>query len=266
MKHAPLDRHGVARRHADGEAERHRGGGLRRRRNFRKRPAVFRRLAVRGEAICADLGLRILLFQPFRDFEAAPRARMAKNFDRAEAEVRRDGAARRRPDAGVQQHRAGRDRRRQRRGGRPARARRARRAARLPHRLRGAGLGPPCEQVRPCLEDRAGGRSSGRRPGRRQLPHLRDRGRRCADRQDSRRPHFLRAACRRADDAARSAVVEPAFPPVSRPGRISGDAVHPQCAGQRLQRADLARNFQRRIPRRAAAPDRDRRDALAAAA
>src|SRR6185295_15808789 len=34
--------------------------------------------------IAADLGLRILLFQPFRDFEAAPRARMAKNFDRAE--------------------------------------------------------------------------------------------------------------------------------------------------------------------------------------
>jgi 4-hydroxyphenylpyruvate dioxygenase len=34
--------------------------------------------------IAADLGLRILLFQPFRDFEAAPRPRMAKNFDRAE--------------------------------------------------------------------------------------------------------------------------------------------------------------------------------------
>ena len=34
--------------------------------------------------ICQDLGLRILLFQPFRDFEAAPRARMPKNFDRAE--------------------------------------------------------------------------------------------------------------------------------------------------------------------------------------
>jgi 4-hydroxyphenylpyruvate dioxygenase len=36
------------------------------------------------KAIAADLGLRIMLFQPFRDFEAAPRARMAKNFDRAE--------------------------------------------------------------------------------------------------------------------------------------------------------------------------------------
>src|SRR5262245_2716284 len=41
-------------------------------------PAEVRRIA-------ADLGLRIMLFQPFRDFEAAPRARMQKNFDRAEA-------------------------------------------------------------------------------------------------------------------------------------------------------------------------------------
>lgn len=40
--------------------------------------------AAEVKTICADLGLRILLFQPFRDFEAAPRARMAKNFDRAE--------------------------------------------------------------------------------------------------------------------------------------------------------------------------------------
>src|SRR3954471_14173306 len=31
------------------------------------------------KAICTDLGLRILLFQPFPDFEAAPRARMPKN-------------------------------------------------------------------------------------------------------------------------------------------------------------------------------------------
>src|SRR5437868_14258488 len=35
--------------------------------------------------ICADLGLCVLLFQPFPNFEAAPRARMAKNFDRAES-------------------------------------------------------------------------------------------------------------------------------------------------------------------------------------
>ena len=40
-------------------------------------PADVRRM-------CADLGLRVLLFQPFRDFEAAPRPRMQRNFDRAE--------------------------------------------------------------------------------------------------------------------------------------------------------------------------------------
>jgi 4-hydroxyphenylpyruvate dioxygenase len=43
-------------------------------------PAEVRRIA-------ADLGLRIMLFQPFRDFEAAPRARMQKNLDRAESKL-----------------------------------------------------------------------------------------------------------------------------------------------------------------------------------
>ena len=131
--------------------------------------------------------------------------RMQKNFDRAEMQVRRDGAARRRPDAGVQQHRAGHDRRRQRRGRGPARARRARGAARLPHRLRGARLGPAGQHVRPRLEDRAGGGPSGCRARGGQLPYLRDRGRRRADRADSRRPHLLHPARRRADDAARPA-------------------------------------------------------------
>ena len=61
-------------------------------------------------------------------------------------------------------------------------------------------------------------------------------------------------------------VLEPALPLLPGPGRVPGDALHAQCAGERLQRADLAGNLQRRIPRRAAAPDRDRRHALAAAA
>lgn len=34
--------------------------------------------------VAADLGLRILLFQPFRDFEAAPRDKIARNLERAE--------------------------------------------------------------------------------------------------------------------------------------------------------------------------------------
>src|SRR5882672_5002303 len=44
-QHAALDRYGVARRHPDGEAQCHRGGGLRRRRNLRERSSVFRRAA-----------------------------------------------------------------------------------------------------------------------------------------------------------------------------------------------------------------------------
>ncbi|MFV3402498.1 MULTISPECIES: 3-dehydroshikimate dehydratase QuiC [Pseudomonas] len=34
--------------------------------------------------MCADLGIAITLFQPFRDFEGAPRERLQKNLDRAE--------------------------------------------------------------------------------------------------------------------------------------------------------------------------------------
>ena len=34
--------------------------------------------------MAADLGLSIMLFQPFRDFEGAPRDRLARNLDRAE--------------------------------------------------------------------------------------------------------------------------------------------------------------------------------------
>lgn len=34
--------------------------------------------------MCADLGLEIMLFQPFRDFEGGPRERLGRNLDRAE--------------------------------------------------------------------------------------------------------------------------------------------------------------------------------------
>ncbi|WP_174875235.1 bifunctional sugar phosphate isomerase/epimerase/4-hydroxyphenylpyruvate dioxygenase family protein [Vogesella oryzae] len=34
--------------------------------------------------MCADLGLEIMLFQPFRDFEGGPRERLQRNLDRAE--------------------------------------------------------------------------------------------------------------------------------------------------------------------------------------
>lgn len=44
---------------------------------FDESPREVRRMA-------EDLGISLTLFQPFRDFEGAPRARMARNFDRAE--------------------------------------------------------------------------------------------------------------------------------------------------------------------------------------
>ena len=44
---------------------------------FPGRPDEVRRIA-------ADLGLSIALYQPFRDFEAAPRERLQRNLDRAE--------------------------------------------------------------------------------------------------------------------------------------------------------------------------------------
>ena len=72
------------------------------------------------------------------------------------AQVRRDGAARRRARAGLLQRLRARDRRRRARRGAAARARRARRRARHAHRLRGARLGPPRARLRPRLADRRG--------------------------------------------------------------------------------------------------------------
>ena len=161
----------------------HRGGRLRRRGDFRERPAVFRRLAGRGEERSA----------PTSACASCCSSRSAISRPRRAAAWRRTSIAPRRKFDVMEQ--LGADlmlvcsntapdthRRRQRRGRRPARARRARGAARLPHRLRGARLGPAGQQVRPCLEDRAGGGPSGGRARGRHLPHLRDRGRRCADR------------------------------------------------------------------------------------
>ncbi len=40
--------------------------------------------AIDVRRVAADLGLRILLFQPFRDFESGPREKLARNLERAE--------------------------------------------------------------------------------------------------------------------------------------------------------------------------------------
>ena len=54
--------------------------------------------------LCADLGLEILLFQPFRDFEGCRRERLGRNLERAERKFDLM-QARHRPNAGVQQRR-----------------------------------------------------------------------------------------------------------------------------------------------------------------
>jgi 4-hydroxyphenylpyruvate dioxygenase len=50
---------------------------------FEGSPREVRRMA-------DDLGLAITMFQPFRDFEGAPRVRMARNFERAERKFKAD--------------------------------------------------------------------------------------------------------------------------------------------------------------------------------
>ena len=109
-------------------------------------PAEVRRRA-------EDLGLTVDLYQPFRDFEAVRGDLRAQPAPRR-GQVRRDGAARRADDARLLQRLAGGDRRRRARGRAAARAGRAGRRARAEDRLRGAGLGPPRERVRPLLADR----------------------------------------------------------------------------------------------------------------
>src|ERR1041384_1349301 len=153
--------------------------------------------------ICADLGLRVLLFQPFRDFEAAPRARMAKNFDRAEIKfdvMEQLGAdlmlvcSNIAPDTIADDSIAAED-------------------------LRALGERAARRGFRIGYEALAWGRQANT------FGHAWKIVQR-TDRENSRRSHCLRAACRRAEDAARSAVVEPAFPSLPGPGRVSSHTLH----------------------------------------
>ena len=215
-------------------------------------PAEVRRIA-------ADLGLRILLFQPFRDFEAAPRARMAKNFDRAEAKfdvMEQLGAdlmlvcSNTAPDAIDDDSVAAEDLR-------ALGERAARRGFRIGYEALAWGrhvnkFGHAWKLVQAADHPAVGlvvdsfhtfaieddDAPIAKIPGDRIFfAQLAD------------------APLMRLDPL----VVEPAFPLLPGPGRVPGDALHAQRAGKRLQRTDLAGNLQRRIPRRAAAPDRDRR-------
>ena len=89
----------------------------------------------------ADLGLKIVTFQPFRDFEGMPEPQRQPHLRARRAQVRPDGRTRLRPADDLQQCLAGFARRHRPRRGRFPRTRRARGEARHPGRLRGAGLG-----------------------------------------------------------------------------------------------------------------------------
>ena len=180
------------------------------------------------------------------------------------AQVRPDAGTRLRPADGLQQRVAGIARRHRPRGRRLPRTRRARRQARPARRLRGAGLGPPHQRLPRCLGGGAARRSSGGRPGARQLPYAaraRPTSSRCALSpatgsswcSSPTRPGSTWTSCRGAGISA-----------------VSRARAKCRCSnsceavlGHRLRRRILARDIQRPVPRRLAALGRGRRPALA---
>ena len=182
----------------------------------------------------ADLGLKAITFQPFRDFEGMPEPQRSRTFDRAERKFDVDAGDRLRSADGVQQRVAGIARRHRPRGCRFPRARRAGRQARLARRLRGAGLGPPHQRLPRRLGGGAPRRPSSHRPRARYLPHLRAQDRPQADAGHSSRPDFPGAACRRALARHGFSVLEPAFPLLPGAGGIAARRLHAGAAGHRL--------------------------------
>ncbi len=183
-----------------------------------------------------DAGLEITLFQPFRDFEGMPEPQRARAFDRAErkfdlmdelgadlilvcsnvspvslggidraaADLRELGRARRRP--------------------------------RHPRRLRGAGLGPPRQRPPRRLGDRPPRRPSRRRPDPRQLPHARAQARPELDPLDPGRQDLHRPARRRAAHRHGPALLEPALPQHAGRGRPAGQGLPRRRRRHRLRR------------------------------
>ncbi len=134
---------------------------------FSGKPAEVRSMA-------ADLGLAIDMFQPFRDFDAATPALLARSLDRAERKfdlMQQLGTDLMLVCSSVQPDASGDTERLAEQFGA---AGRARRPARPAPGLRGAGLGQPGQPIRPGLGGGRTGRPSGARSGARQLPHARD--------------------------------------------------------------------------------------------
>ena len=191
-----------------------------------------------------SLGLSIDLYQPFRDFEAVSPAQLKRNLRRAEAKfdlmeqlgvdtilvcsnVSADAID---DDAlAAEQLRTLAER------GRRARPR---------DRLRGAGLGPPRERIRPRVADRRSRRPPRARhvPG--LVPHPLPRHRPRRDRHHPRREDLLPPARGRAlSDDGRPAV-EPPLPLLPGPGRARRRRPRRPGARRRLRRPAVARGLQ----------------------
>ena len=185
--------------------------------------------------LAADLGLEILLYQPFRDFEAVPDDQLAANLRRAErkfAVMAALGADTLLVCSSVsrRRHRRRRPRRRP-----AAPAGRAGRPARPAHRLRGAGLGPARQHATPHAW-----RIVSRAPIIRALGLCLDSFHILSLRHDPRRIRdlpgekifFLQLAD--APGAAHGrAAVEPALPLLPRSGRLRPDRLHGRRARRR---------------------------------
>ena len=218
-------------------------------------------------ARCAELGLSIDLYQPFRDFDAAEPGPAGREPAPGRAQVRHHAAelgtdlilvcSSVSPDAlddddGIAEQLHTLASRAAERG--PAGV------------LRGAGLGPVRQHLRAVLGDRAPGRPPGAGPVRGQLPHPVPRLRPGRHPGHPRREAVLPAARRRPAHGHGRPAVEPAPPAVPRPGRVGPAGVPGPRAHRRLHRAAVARGVQRRVPAVRPAPVRGGRAALAAGA
>ena len=212
--------------------------------------------------ICENLGLTIDIYQPFRDFEAMPEPHRSRNLDRAERKfdtmqalgtdlvlvcsnthpATLDDDARAAADLAAMAERAAR---RGLRVGYEAlswarHVRLWRHAWRIVQQAGHPALGLIVDSFHTLALERRS-----RRPGR-----------------NSRRPHLLRAAGRRAASVDGCAVLEPPLPQLPGPGRSAGRWLRARGAGQRLSGTVVAGSIQRQFPRRTSPDDRARRSAL----
>ena len=211
-------------------------------------------------ARCAELGLSIDLYQPFRDLDSTDPERLRPQPAPRRAQVRAHGRAGHGPHPGLLRGGTGR-RRRPRPPRRPAaRRRRASRSARDAHRLRGARLGhatsPPTSSPGRSCDGPITPRSACAWTASTSCPAARDPA---GIARHPRREAVLPPARRRPAHGHGRAAVEPSPPPLPRPGRVRPARLPRPRARRRLHRAAVARGVQRRLPPVRPAPGRRRR-------